>query len=155
MREYKCNVCLSTSTPSVIPEGDKVGLFCSECGAWIGWGSRKEGFDIMSSMNSLQKVQKDVENDINTDYKDVDSVLLRDMLFLGLSEEAGEVAGICKRMIRMYDRDKDKISIDHLAEELGDVLWYLAGVANYHDLSLSDIWQVNRKKLEERYGNRV
>lgn len=105
--------------------------------------------------NYLKNVQRDVHEDILAGYHDRDQRTIRDMLFMGLAEEAGEVAGIGKRILRGYDKDKTVATPEHLCEELGDVLWYLAGIADGFDLTLDDIWEYNRKKLEERYGNRV
>ena len=42
---------------------------------------------------------------------------------------------------------------EHLAEELGDVAWYLAEAATALDISLKDIFQANIDKLKMRYPN--
>lgn len=109
----------------------------------------------MSKLNyTLKDVQDMVHDEVARDYWSGDTPLneIRDMMFLGLAEEAGEVAGICKRLIRGRDVDSEKANREYLAEELGDVLWYLAAIADGFGLSLDDIWQQNRHKLEERYG---
>ena len=38
-------------------------------------------------------------------------------------------------------------------EELGDVLWYVAGLASHYGLSLDDIMAGNVAKLNARYPN--
>lgn len=101
----------------------------------------------------LKNVQQDVHEDILKDYQERNQDIIRDMLFMGLAEEAGEVVGIGKRILRNYDKDKSVATSEHLCEELGDVLWYLAGIADGFGLTLDDIWRYNRKKLEERYGD--
>jgi len=69
---------------------------------------------------------------------------------LGLTNEAGEVAGKIKKVFRdkagvIGDADREA-----LKAELGDVLWYLAQVATELDLSLDDIAQHNLDKLISR-----
>ncbi len=69
---------------------------------------------------------------------------------LGLTNEAGEVAGKIKKVFR----DKDGIISDETREalkaELGDVLWYLAQVATELNLSLDEIAEYNIAKLLDR-----
>jgi NTP pyrophosphatase (non-canonical NTP hydrolase) len=66
----------------------------------------------------------------------------------GLLEEAGEVAGVFKRMMR-GDYTPD-IAATKLAKELGDILWYLSQVAADNDWELEDIARDNIEKLEGR-----
>lgn len=70
---------------------------------------------------------------------------------LGLTGEAGETADKIKKILRDKDgvvSDEDRESI---SKELGDVLWYLASIARYLDLSLSEVASKNVAKLEDRY----
>lgn len=69
---------------------------------------------------------------------------------LGITGEAGEVADKVKKIIRDkggYASEEDRMEI---AKELGDVLWYVANVARYLDVSLSDIAEGNIAKLSSR-----
>jgi NTP pyrophosphatase (non-canonical NTP hydrolase) len=66
--------------------------------------------------------------------------------YLGLAEEAGEVAGLRKRFLR----DEGNIEYDIITKELGDVLWYLAMIADKYNLSLNDIAYANILKLRDR-----
>lgn len=69
---------------------------------------------------------------------------------LGIAGEAGEVTDKVKKIIRDkggYASEKDRAEI---AKELGDVLWYVANVARYLGVSLSDIAEGNIKKLSSR-----
>lgn len=67
---------------------------------------------------------------------------------LGLAEEAGEVAGKIKKMMRdniQLEDQKKKIEA-----EMGDVLWYLAALAHDCGLSLQVIAEKNIEKLKAR-----
>lgn len=69
-------------------------------------------------------------------------------LALGVGGEAGEILEIIKKGFRP-GRSIDK---EHLKEEIGDVMWYLAVLADSLDLDLEEIAVMNIAKLKERYG---
>jgi NTP pyrophosphatase (non-canonical NTP hydrolase) len=66
--------------------------------------------------------------------------------FLGLVEEAGEVAGLRKRFLR----DEGNIDRDILIKELGDVLWYVAQVGKRYNIDMEEVAVTNIKKLTDR-----
>ncbi len=66
---------------------------------------------------------------------------------LGLTNEAGEVAGKVKKIFRDKGGVIGDTEREALKAELGDVLWYLAQVATELDLSLQDIADANLAKL--------
>ena len=66
-------------------------------------------------------------------------------LALGLTSEAGEVAGKVKKLIRDGKGDKKAI-----ASEIGDVLWYCAMMAKEVGVPLNTIMQENLRKLHSR-----
>ena len=72
-------------------------------------------------------------------------------LALGMTSEAGEVAGKVKKLIRDGDDvegfEMKKIAI---ASEIGDVLWYCAMMAKEVGVPLNDIMKENLKKLHGR-----
>ncbi len=74
----------------------------------------------------------------------------RDMLLngvMGLCGESGEAIDIVKKWLAQgHELDKA-----HLAEELGDIAWYLAGTATALGLTLEEILQANIDKLKARY----
>ncbi len=69
---------------------------------------------------------------------------------LGLTNEAGEVAGKIKKIFRDKAGVIGKADREALKAELGDVLWYLAQVCTELDLSLEDVAQHNLDKLASR-----
>lgn len=69
---------------------------------------------------------------------------------LGIAGEAGEVTDKVKKIIRDkggYASEEDKAAI---AKELGDVMWYVANVARYLNIPLSEIAEGNIDKLSSR-----
>jgi len=69
---------------------------------------------------------------------------------LGIAGEAGEVTDKVKKIIRDkggYASEEDKVAI---AKELGDVMWYVANVARYLNIPLSEIAEGNINKLSSR-----
>ncbi len=69
---------------------------------------------------------------------------------LGLAGEAGEFANLVKKRTAHGHTDIDP---QVLADELGDVLWYLAEAASALNLDLGDIAEKNVEKLRNRYPN--
>lgn len=80
----------------------------------------------------------------------IDSALY--YLALGLTNEAGEVAGKVKKSIR---DNGGRLDVDALAAELGDVLWYIAELATYIKTDLGDLAQSNLDKLQDRFSRGV
>lgn len=66
---------------------------------------------------------------------------------LGVADEAGEVAGVAKKHIFHGHTD----NAEKMKEELGDVLWYVAWMADLYGYSLSEVAQGNIDKLRRRY----
>ncbi len=69
-----------------------------------------------------------------------------DYTALRLTEEAGEVAGVVKRIAR---KNRDEITKGHrqrLQDEMGDLLHSLAKLANAAGLSLDDIAKQSLRK---------
>lgn len=66
---------------------------------------------------------------------------------LGVGTEQGEIADQIKRHI-YYGTDVD---VDNVKEEIGDLVWYLTLLCNVFDLTLQDVIESNRRKLQARY----
>jgi NTP pyrophosphatase (non-canonical NTP hydrolase) len=69
---------------------------------------------------------------------------------LGLTNEAGEVAGKIKKIFRDKEGLISDADREALQSELGDVLWYLSQTATELDLSLDEIAEHNIHKLLDR-----
>ena len=74
---------------------------------------------------------------------------------LGLTSEAGEVAGKVKKIIRDHDSVLTRELRDDLASEVGDVLWYVAVLAGHLGFDLSDVADLNIRKLQDRQARGV
>lgn len=70
------------------------------------------------------------------------------LLTMGLCGEAGEVAEAIKKHYR--DGLDEAFTREKVEKELGDVLWYVAQMADYWGLSLGWVAATNLQKLESR-----
>ena len=103
-------------------------------------------------MVTLAEIQDEIDRQLCRDYAGRPLKETKLMLHLGLAEEAGEVAGLMKRVLRNFPKDQERITKENFIDEMGDVLWYLTACAISHETSLEEIWEHNMKKLKERYG---
>jgi len=71
---------------------------------------------------------------------------------LGLAGETGELLNEYKKKLR--DGDAHEHFTDRVAEELGDILWYVAATATKFGLDLEDIAERNIRKTQARWGRR-
>jgi NTP pyrophosphatase (non-canonical NTP hydrolase) len=69
------------------------------------------------------------------------------MFALGLAGETGEVV----ELIKKFEYHGKDLNYGDLAKELGDVLWYLAGMATAVAYPLEEIARGNIEKLRARY----
>lgn len=101
---------------------------------------------------TLTEVQAEVTRQLNRDYGRCATAHVQNLCIYGLTEEAGEVAGLMKRVLRNNPMDRGRCTKDKFIEEMGDVLWYLAACCETQGTSLDEIWEQNKIKLEKRYG---
>jgi NTP pyrophosphatase (non-canonical NTP hydrolase) len=69
---------------------------------------------------------------------------------LGLAGETGELLSEYKKHLR--DGNSHLLFKDRVAEELGDLLWYIANVAAKFGLTLDDVAAANLIKTADRWG---
>jgi len=74
---------------------------------------------------------------------------------LGLTNEAGEVAGKIKKIFRDKDGVIGETEREALKAELGDVLWYISQVCTELDISLAEVAEANIAKLLDRQARGV
>jgi len=65
---------------------------------------------------------------------------------LGVSGEAGDIAGCIKKTFSHKDDQKPGIK-----ENLGDTLWYIAAICSFFGWDLEDVINENMGKLGKRY----
>jgi NTP pyrophosphatase (non-canonical NTP hydrolase) len=69
---------------------------------------------------------------------------------VGLATEAGEYTSEVKRIV-FYDKPISPEMVDHMAEELGDTLWYIALACRALGVSLERVAERNIAKLDARF----
>lgn len=78
----------------------------------------------------------------------LDSAKSLSYMTFGLSGEVGELHSVLAKSLRDgFDRDK---MVEDCIKELGDVLWFVSGIANQFGYSLDDVAAINLAKLESR-----
>ena len=77
---------------------------------------------------------------------DISSIIVP---LLGLAGEAGSLLSEYKK--RMREGDRYRIFTDQVAEEIGDILWYLANIAEKAGLDLQEIAEENLAKVADRF----
>ena len=74
---------------------------------------------------------------------------------MGIVGEAGEVLEKWKKIVAYHEGVIMDSDLLELSKELGDVVWYIAVLADALGLSLEEIMQTNVKKLEDRAKRKV
>jgi NTP pyrophosphatase (non-canonical NTP hydrolase) len=69
---------------------------------------------------------------------------------IGLSTEAGEFLDALKKHV-FYGKKLDRVN---LAEEVGDLFWYTAIIADELGFDFESVMDKNIKKLKARYGDK-
>jgi NTP pyrophosphatase (non-canonical NTP hydrolase) len=94
-------------------------------------------------INDFQILARRTEKAVATNGADVTVPIL------GLAGEVGELLNEYKKRLR--DGDSHERFADRVAEELGDILWYVAATASKFDLSLEDVAERNIRKTRARW----
>jgi len=72
-------------------------------------------------------------------------------LALGICSEAGEIADKIKKYYRGDTTDRGYAGLKLLLMgEMGDLLWYTSELANYLNVTLDEIAEMNIEKLKDR-----
>lgn len=73
------------------------------------------------------------------------------IVILGLNGEVGSLSTEYKKKLR--DGDNYALFKDKLAEELGDIIWYLTAIATIEGIPLSQILKSNLQKTQDRWSD--
>ena len=119
--------------------------------------------DVESLNDSLMKelarrqgaLQQVIDNDVDAYQQNIlkyapdhhDYLLNVIYAAMGMCGEAGEVS----ELIKKYAYHGHTIDTEHLARELGDVLWYVSYMAHLFGYPLGKIMEMNQEKLAKRY----
>ncbi len=69
---------------------------------------------------------------------------------IGLATEAGEFLDALKKHV-FYGKELDKVN---LREEMGDIFWYCAIIADQLEVDFATVMERNITKLKARYGEK-
>ena len=99
---------------------------------------------------TFDEYQKVALTTAHTDPKYVNRLMAKTIWALGIAGEAGEVVEKWKKIVAYKDGIVSDEDLAELAKELGDVVWYIAVMADSLGLSFEEIMQLNIKKLADR-----
>lgn len=74
---------------------------------------------------------------------------------LGLANEAGEVLGKIKKVLRDKNGEFTLETNKAIGDEIGDVLWYMAALCRDLNIQLGDVAKNNITKLLDRQARNV
>ena len=97
----------------------------------------------MRTNDEMSTARLELSIDKNSKY-DMGGIVMATM---GLSGEVGEL----NDMIKKWIFHKSDMNITHAKKELGDILWYVACMAESFGWSLDEIMKMNIDKLKARY----
>lgn len=92
---------------------------------------------------------------LTTALNNPDSLMNKTIWAMGVAGEAGEVLEKWKKIVAYKDGEISAEDLQELAKELGDVVWYIAVMADSLGLSFDDIMQRNVEKLKSRKARNV
>lgn len=99
---------------------------------------------------TFDEYQQQAMTTAHVDPQHKDTLMETTIWAMGISGEAGEVLEKWKKIIA-YNAgkitDEDRVE---LKKELGDVVWYIAVLAQSLGLSFDEIMELNVKKLQDR-----
>ena len=75
----------------------------------------------------------------------------KDMITNGVLGLAGET-GECCDIVKKYKYQGHELDKEHLKDELGDVLWYIAETASGLGITLEEVAEYNLNKLHKRFN---
>ena len=92
---------------------------------------------------------------LTTAVNNYDPLMQKTIWVMGIAGEAGEVIEKWKKLVAYNEGILKKSDLEDFKKELGDVVWYIAVLADSLGLSFDDVMEVNVKKLEDRARRKV
>ena len=92
---------------------------------------------------------------ITTAVNDHEPLMEKTIWVMGIAGEAGEVLEKWKKIVAYNHGKVTSGDLQGLKKELGDVIWYIAVLADSLGLSLEDIVKLNVEKLADRTKRNV
>ena len=74
-------------------------------------------------------------------------------MVMGMGGEVGEINSLIAKGIRDIETSNEEELLAKLKKELGDVLWFVAGLAHVQGWTLEEVAQLNVSKLKARQAN--
>jgi NTP pyrophosphatase (non-canonical NTP hydrolase) len=99
---------------------------------------------------TFDEYQKQALKTAYTSDKNNKSLMAKTIWAMGVAGEAGEVIEKWKKIVAYKDGEITPEDKTELGKELGDVVWYIAVLADSLDLSFDDLMQKNVDKLKSR-----
>jgi NTP pyrophosphatase (non-canonical NTP hydrolase) len=99
---------------------------------------------------TFDEYQKQALTTAYTDPKHKDTLMDKTIWVMGIAGEAGEVVEKWKKIVAYKGGEITSDDLQLLKKELGDVVWYIAVLAESLGLSLEEIMQLNVDKLKDR-----
>lgn len=117
--------------------------------------SKERAESASERVRYLERKLRDIDNDADAYQQNVlkyapdhhDYLLNVIYAAMGMCGEAGEAS----ELIKKYAYHGHAIDTEHLARELGDVLWYVSYMAHLFGYPLGKIMAMNQEKLAKRY----
>lgn len=146
-----CDLCEEKSGPcDAFGDNDATGCRCAErILAYLHTPLTDEKEETTMQELTLNEYQRLAQRTSNEEHDDFKNVALKkiDNGILGLCGETGECADLWKKS----RHQGHTLDVDKLADECGDVLWYVAELAAGLGLTLEEVARRNVAKLEKRY----
>ncbi len=101
---------------------------------------------VMETTLTFRDYQKQAILTNRVQGEDLSSIIVP---LLGLAGEAGSLLSEYKKWMREGDRYRP--FTDQVSEEIGDILWYLANIAEKEGLDLQEIAEENLAKIADRF----
>ena len=106
-------------------------------------------FGTLAKYQELAKATDQMDSALRQEI-DPELALKRLVPLLGMAGEVGSLLVEYKKYLR--DGNAHPLFPDHVAEELGDILWYLANTATNFDQNLAEIAAQNLEKTRRRWS---